>query len=121
MVNKVHAAVVNGVEGGIGAVALCRREFLLHLFSVSVQLDLHQDELCEFFLNVQGEVVVAPADHVWSLGGLGSQFAISARQDDLHKVGIMQRAVDIRIEKLDEIVAISLRYIACQPVVSDEV
>lgn len=121
LVDIVEAAVINRVECGVMAEPLRRLQLLLELFRVSVHFDFHQDELGEFFFDVKGQVVVLAADHVGSLSGLGSQPAVGARQDDLHEVRVVEVAILVGVEELDQVVTVCLSYVIRQSVISDEI
>ena len=121
LLDRVDTAIIDRVEGGVGAETFLSLQFLLELLRVSVHFDLHQDELCKFFLHVQGQVVILSTDHVGSLSGLCSQPTVGARQDDLHEVGVVEKAILVRVKELDQVVTVRLRYIVRQTVVSDKV
>ena len=119
LIDVIQIAVIDCLVRSLTFKALCGFKLLFKLLCVSVHFDLSEDELCEFLLNVKGQVVILAAHHVWSLCGLGPQSTVGTGQDDLHEVRVVESAIQVRVEELDKVVAVSFGHIARQTVVSD--
>ena len=86
-----------------------------------MHLDLCQDQLREFLLNIIGQVFISTARYVLPLSGLCSESAVRAWQDELHEIRVVQLAIEIWVEKFDQVVAVCLSDTAGETIVSDEV
>ena len=119
LVDVLQVAVVNSLVSRIFAVAFGRLQLLLQVFCVTVHFDLHHDELGQLFLDVKGQVIIPAAHHVRALSSLRTQTAISARQNDLHKVRVVQTTIQIRVEELNEVVTVCFSNVTGETIISN--
>ena len=75
---------------------------------LTVKLDFGQEETHQVLLDIHREEIARAAVHSCSLGGCRTKLVISRRKNDLKELRIAQLPDFIGVEKLNQVIAISL-------------